>query len=173
MHISNTHINAGIRTAVSELIKTRMHFTYQQWQNGFTVLIYGIMAAFFASFVVMVYVAVHSNRLYYYLLNHKYERWLELFSFLGILTVGHPIRFIQYIYGSLDDDDEYVRNRRAAIRGGQKYAVYCLAVCVLLIIVIFVLGQNGKGTETFTFKIDNGKAYLLGYNIDSRELIMK
>jgi hypothetical protein len=32
--------------------------------------------------------------------------------------------------------------------------------------------QKGKGTETFNFQIDGGKACLLGYNINSPDLIM-
>lgn len=33
--------------------------------------------------------------------------------------------------------------------------------------------EEGKGTETFTFRIKNERASLLGYNINSQDLIMK
>ena len=33
--------------------------------------------------------------------------------------------------------------------------------------------ENGTGTETFTFRIKNQKAYLLGYYINSRNLAIK
>jgi len=33
--------------------------------------------------------------------------------------------------------------------------------------------EQGKGTETFTFRIQKEKASLLGYNINSQDLIMK
>ena len=33
--------------------------------------------------------------------------------------------------------------------------------------------ENGKGTETFTFQIEKEKACLLGYHIESQDLIMK
>lgn len=33
--------------------------------------------------------------------------------------------------------------------------------------------EHGKGTETFTFEIDDDKAVLLGYHINSKELVMK
>ncbi len=33
--------------------------------------------------------------------------------------------------------------------------------------------EEGKGQETFTFKIQKENAFLLGYNINSRDLIMK
>ncbi len=33
--------------------------------------------------------------------------------------------------------------------------------------------EQGKGTETFTFRIKGGKAYLAGYYINSQDLIMK
>ena len=33
--------------------------------------------------------------------------------------------------------------------------------------------EEGKGRETFTFRIKNEKASLLGYNINSQDLIMK
>ena len=33
--------------------------------------------------------------------------------------------------------------------------------------------EEGKGAETFTFRIKNEQASLLGYNINSQDLIMK
>ena len=33
--------------------------------------------------------------------------------------------------------------------------------------------EQGKGTETFTFQMNNGQAVLQGYHISSKELIMK
>ncbi|WP_150107403.1 DUF4019 domain-containing protein [Pedosphaera parvula] len=33
--------------------------------------------------------------------------------------------------------------------------------------------ENGKGTETFTFQMDGDKAVLVGYNINSKDLILK
>lgn len=32
---------------------------------------------------------------------------------------------------------------------------------------------SGSGTETFTWRVDGGQLKLVGYHIDSRELIVK
>ena len=97
-------------------------------------------------------------------------RQLERFAGFPILLEVHPNHIARQIVltGKLNDKlgvvlkSETVRSHYSAMTSGTTGVV-----------VKETTFADGKGTETFTFRMEGDKALLLGYHIDSMDLLTK
>jgi len=78
-------------------------------------------------------------KLYSYLLNNKYERWVWLTSFRSFGPGGvNPVRSIKYFFGDYDNDDETVQTIKLHSILALKISIISFILLCIGIVVVFL-----------------------------------
>jgi len=103
-----------------------------------------------------------------------HERFNEE-EFAAIVDAAHPNMLKGSSGSETADFLSVVRSKLGKVTGSKtaNWNVRTFNAITTVVLVKNTTFEQGKGTETFTFRIKGGKASLLDYNINSRDLIMK
>ncbi len=93
----------------------------------------------------------------------------------AIVSAAHPDMFKGSSESEVTDFLGVVRSKLGKVTDAKTVGTVVRTVNGVMsaVLTLKVTFENGEGTETFTFLIENEKALLLGYNINSPDLIMK
>lgn len=92
------------------------------------------------------YAFVNNIRLYCYLKKNNYERWRCL-TMIGKFGPGtsNPLRWLPYIYGKEDNEDETVLRLKDNIRAGLRYIPVGLGAMIINIAIVATLIKKASG----------------------------
>lgn len=100
------------------------------------ILLFPIIATFIVFFF---YGFVYDAKLDSYLFKNRHDRWCELTNIGGAVGCSNPFKWFPYIYGNLDDEDEYIAQCKAKIRAALRHILFAVVAAFLDCLVILGL----------------------------------